>query len=67
MRPDGTAFHPEPMTVTEILAFIGALTVILTTAVRLPQALSEFLHACVPVLTALHHLRAALTPPDDNQ
>ncbi|GAA1595840.1 hypothetical protein GCM10009678_92260 [Actinomadura kijaniata] len=55
------------MTVTEILAFIGALTVILTTAVRLPQALSEFLHACVPVLTALHHLRAALTPPDDNQ
>ncbi|MGK5553376.1 hypothetical protein ACSNOI_17325 [Actinomadura kijaniata] len=55
------------MTVTEILALIGALTVILTAATRLPHALSEFLHACVPVLTALHHLRAALTPPEDER
>ncbi|WP_214105565.1 hypothetical protein [Acrocarpospora catenulata] len=45
---------------TTILAAIGALTLILHTAVRLPAALAELLRAFLPVITTLAELRAAL-------
>jgi hypothetical protein len=48
------------MTITVILATIGGTTLILTAAARIPSALAEFLHACIPVVTALRELRTAL-------
>jgi hypothetical protein len=48
------------MTVTEILAVIGGITLILTAAVRIPAALAEFLRACILVADAARDLRAAL-------
>jgi hypothetical protein len=52
---------------TEILAVIGGITVILTAAVRILAALTEFLRACIPVAAAARELRTALTmrPPRD--
>ncbi len=58
----------RPMTTTMILAAIGATALILTAAARIPSALAEFLRACVPVITAVRELRAALrerTPHND--
>ena len=49
------------MTMTEILAAIGGITLILTAAARVPAALAEFLRACILVATAARELRAALT------
>lgn len=49
------------MTVTVILAVIGAVTVILTAAARIPAALADFLRACVPAAAAARELCAALT------
>jgi hypothetical protein len=49
------------MIVTEILAVIGGITLILTAAVRIPAALAEFLRACILVADAARDLRAALT------
>jgi hypothetical protein len=48
------------VTTTEILAAIGGITLILTTAARIPTALAEFLRACVLVVTAARELRTAL-------
>ncbi|MEO3861421.1 hypothetical protein [Acrocarpospora sp. B8E8] len=45
---------------TTILAAIGALTLILHTAARLPHALADLLRAFLPVINALDELRAAL-------
>ncbi len=50
----------QPMTITVILATIGGTTLILTAAARIPQALAEFLRACIPVATALRELRTTL-------
>ncbi|MEU6426138.1 hypothetical protein ABZ860_09550 [Microbispora sp. NPDC046973] len=43
---------------TSILAFIGALTVILTAATRVPAALASLIRAFIPVVAALRALRA---------
>ncbi|WP_214105461.1 hypothetical protein [Acrocarpospora catenulata] len=43
-----------------ILAAVGALTLILHTATRLPAALAELLRAFLPVIAALTELRTAL-------
>jgi hypothetical protein len=53
---------------TTILAGIGAATLILHTAIRVPYALAALLRACIPVVTALRELRAALTrrPPSQD-
>lgn len=59
MRSDAGARSLDTMT-TATLAAIGALTVILTAAVRIPHALAEFLRAWLPVLTAARELTAAL-------
>jgi hypothetical protein len=56
------------MTITVILATIGGTTLILTAAARVPPAFTEFLRACIPVITALRELRTALngrTPRGD--
>ena len=49
------------MTMTEILAAIGGITLILTAAARVPAAIAEFIRACILVATAARELRAALT------
>jgi hypothetical protein len=49
-----------PVTTTEILAAIGGITLILSTAARIPAALAEFLRACILVVTAARELRTAL-------
>jgi len=49
------------MTMTEILAVIGGITLILTAAARIPAALAEFLRACILVVTAARDFRTALT------
>jgi hypothetical protein len=49
------------MTTTGILAVIGGITLILTTAARIPTALAEFLRACILVAAAARDLRTALT------
>jgi hypothetical protein len=49
------------MTMTEILAVIGGITLILTAAARIPAALAEFLRACILVAAAARELRTALT------
>ncbi|MGA2828527.1 MAG: hypothetical protein ABSF03_20685 [Streptosporangiaceae bacterium] len=49
------------MTTTAILAVIGATTVVLTAAARIPAALAEFLRACILVAAAARELRTALT------
>ena len=57
------------MSTTAILAVIGGITLILTTAVRVPAALAEFLRACILVANAARELRTALakrTPRDDS-
>ncbi|WP_170990730.1 hypothetical protein [Herbidospora galbida] len=46
---------------TTILAAIGALTLILHTAARLPQALADLLRAFLPVIAVFAELRAALS------
>ncbi|MFB9877572.1 hypothetical protein ACFFMN_06485 [Planobispora siamensis] len=51
------------MTTTTILAAIGALTLILHTASRIPAALADFLRACLPLLRVINDLRAALSRP----
>jgi hypothetical protein len=48
------------VTTTAILAVIGATTVILTAAARIPAALAEFLRACILVAAAARELRTAL-------
>jgi hypothetical protein len=53
--------RPRPMTMTEILAVIGGITLILTAAARIPAALAEFLRACILVAIAARELRTALT------
>ncbi|GES25233.1 hypothetical protein Aple_081320 [Acrocarpospora pleiomorpha] len=45
---------------TTILAAIGGATLILHTATRLPAALTDLVRACLPLLTAISDLRAAL-------
>jgi hypothetical protein len=53
---------------TVILAVIGGITLILTTA-RVPAALAEFLRACILMANAARELRAALAkriPRDDS-
>jgi hypothetical protein len=57
------------MTTTAILAGIGAITLILTAAARIPAALAEFIRGCVAVAVAASDLRNALsrrTPRDDS-
>lgn len=49
------------VTTTSILAVIGGITVILTTAARVPAALAEFVRACIVVATAARELRIVLT------
>ena len=49
------------MTMTQILAAIGGMTLTLTAAARIPAALAEFLRACILVAAAAHELRTALT------
>jgi hypothetical protein len=49
------------VTVTAVLAVIGAAAVILTAAARIPPALAEFLRACVTAADAARELRAAIT------
>lgn len=54
------------MTMTEVLAVIGSIALILTAAARIPAALAEFLRACILVAAAARDLRTALskrTPP----
>jgi hypothetical protein len=54
---------------TAILAVIGGITLILTTAARIPAALAEFLRACILVAAAARELRTALAkraPRDDS-
>lgn len=53
--------RPQQMTMTEILAVIGGITLILTAATRIPAALAEFLRACILVATAVRELHTALT------
>jgi hypothetical protein len=56
------------MTMTEILAVIGGITLILTAAEHIPAALAEFLRACLLAATAARELHTALTkraPRDD--
>lgn len=50
------------MTTTGILAVIGAITVILTAAARIPQALAEFLRACI-LVAAAREFRTVITKP----
>jgi len=57
-RPTKSA---PPVTTTGILAMIGGITVIQTAAARIPQALAEFLRACILVAAAARELRTALT------
>ena len=57
------------MTTTAILAVIGGITLILTTAARIPSALADFLRACILVANAARELRTALAkraPHDDS-
>ena len=49
------------MSTTAILAVIGGIALILTTAARVPAALAEFLRAWIPVVTAARELLTALT------
>jgi hypothetical protein len=52
------------MTLTTILTLIGATVIILGEAERLPRALARLVRACIPLIMAIHHLRAALTQSD---
>ena len=45
------------MTVTTVLAIIGGITFTLTAAARIPAALAEFLHALIPLISAIRELR----------
>jgi hypothetical protein len=57
------------VTTTAILAVTGGITLILTTAARIPAALAEFLRACILVANAARELRTALAkraPRDDD-
>jgi len=55
------------MTITTILAAIGATALILHTAVRIPYALTELLRACKLTVAAFHELRAAITDRNNRQ
>ena len=46
---------------TTILAVIGSAVVILNAVTRLPQAITDLAHACIPAVTALRELCAAIT------
>ncbi|MFF5573132.1 hypothetical protein [Streptomyces luteogriseus] len=48
------------MTLTTILAVIGGIVITLGAAARIPNATAELIRACIPVINALHELRAAL-------
>lgn len=49
------------MTATAVLAAIGAVTLILTAATRIPAALTEFLSACTGTVKAARELHTAFT------
>jgi hypothetical protein len=49
------------VTATAVLAAIGAVTLILTAATRIPAALTEFLSACVGTVKAARELHTAFT------
>lgn len=51
------------MTATAVLAAIGAVTLILTAATRIPAALTEFLSACAGTVKAARELHTAFTNP----
>jgi hypothetical protein len=51
------------VTVTAVLAAIGAVTLILTAAARIPAALTDFLRACAGTVKAARELYTALINP----
>jgi hypothetical protein len=51
------------VTATAVLAAIGAVTLILTAATRIPAALTDFLRACTTTVKAARELHTALTKP----
>jgi hypothetical protein len=54
------------MTTTAVLAAIGYAVLVLNAIARLPHAITELARACIPAVTALRELRAAIAgrPPD---
>jgi hypothetical protein len=48
------------VTVTAVLAAIGAVTVALGAATRLPRAAAELIRVCIPVVTAFGELLDAV-------
>lgn len=45
---------------TTALAIIGGIAVILGAATRIPPAVSAFIRACIPMVTALRELHRAI-------
>jgi len=47
------------MTVTQVLALLGGIGMVLAGAARLPSAAAQAVRACIELVEALHELRAA--------
>lgn len=62
MRPNDTSLDPRAMTTTAAaLATICSAAIIINAVARLPWAIARLARACIPAVTAVRELRAAIS------